>query len=108
MERRPAPSLTTDEAILASEQGVTARSAGTKMSAGLSNSAYSHRKTGRNLVGSSAMQSVTRAAASIAVVVLTGVVLFAPMRVMAQGRPMIEHIEPTAGPPGTQVRIVGR
>ncbi|MFO0602428.1 MAG: IPT/TIG domain-containing protein [Polyangiales bacterium] len=26
----------------------------------------------------------------------------------AQARPMIEHIEPTAGPPGTRVRIVGR
>jgi hypothetical protein len=28
--------------------------------------------------------------------------------VLAQARPMIEHIEPTAGPPGTRVRIVGR
>ncbi len=32
----------------------------------------------------------------------------APAYVAAQARPMIEHIEPTAGPPGTRVRIVGR
>lgn len=32
----------------------------------------------------------------------------APAVVAAQARPMIEHIEPTAGPPGTRVRIVGR
>ena len=32
----------------------------------------------------------------------------APAAVYAQPRPMIEHIEPTAGPPGTRVRIVGR
>ena len=32
----------------------------------------------------------------------------APAYVWAQARPMIEHIEPTAGPPGTRVRIVGR
>lgn len=30
----------------------------------------------------------------------------APAAVYAQPRPMIEHIEPTAGPPGTRVRIV--
>ncbi|MEI8258668.1 MAG: IPT/TIG domain-containing protein, partial [Deltaproteobacteria bacterium] len=29
-------------------------------------------------------------------------------RAHAQGRPMIEHIEPTSGPPGTRVTIVGR
>lgn len=34
--------------------------------------------------------------------------LAAPAAVVAQARPMIEHIEPTAGPPGTRVRIVGR
>lgn len=27
---------------------------------------------------------------------------------LAQGRPMIDHIEPTSGPPGTRVQIVGR
>lgn len=32
----------------------------------------------------------------------------APAYVHAQARPMIEHIEPTAGPVGTRVRIVGR
>ncbi len=31
-----------------------------------------------------------------------------PAALYAQARPMIEHIEPTAGPPGTRVRIVGR
>lgn len=34
--------------------------------------------------------------------------LAAPAAASAQARPMIEHIEPTAGPPGTRVRIVGR
>ncbi len=34
--------------------------------------------------------------------------LSAPTALYAQARPMIEHIEPTAGPPGTRVRIVGR
>ncbi len=41
-------------------------------------------------------------ALSIALAVL------APAAALAQARPMIEHIEPTAGPPGTRVRIVGR
>ncbi len=31
-----------------------------------------------------------------------------PTHVLAQGRPMIEHIEPTSGPPGTRVSIIGR
>jgi hypothetical protein len=35
-------------------------------------------------------------------------VFFSPVVVHAQARPMIEHIEPTAGPVGTRVRIVGR
>ena len=35
-------------------------------------------------------------------------VLAAPAIVSAQPRPMVEHIEPTSGPPGTRVRIVGR
>jgi hypothetical protein len=34
--------------------------------------------------------------------------LLVPAPVSAQGRPMIEHIEPTSGPPGTRVQIVGR
>ncbi len=35
------------------------------------------------------------------------VLAFAPS-VLAQTHPLIEHIEPTAGPPGTSVRIIGR
>lgn len=34
--------------------------------------------------------------------------LSAPTALYAQQRPMIEHIAPTSGPPGTTVRIVGR
>lgn len=40
--------------------------------------------------------------------VLALAVLTVPYASWAQGRPMIEHIEPTSGPPGTRVQIVGR
>jgi hypothetical protein len=37
-----------------------------------------------------------------------GVATLAPATVVAQPRPILERIEPTAGPPGTRVRIHGR
>jgi hypothetical protein len=39
---------------------------------------------------------------------LAAALSLAPIAAAAQPRPMVEHIEPTSGPPGTRVRIVGR
>ncbi len=54
------------------------------------------------------MIRVLRGASALAAVVVCFLTLGVTGRAHAQGRPMIEHIEPTSGPPGTRVTIVGR
>ncbi len=44
----------------------------------------------------------------ILVVALGALTLLAPGPALGQPRPVIERIEPTSGPPGTQVEIIGR
>ncbi len=54
------------------------------------------------------MTKLVRSATLWAVAIVCVLSLGISRRAFAQGRPMIEHIEPTSGPPGTRVSIVGR
>jgi hypothetical protein len=54
------------------------------------------------------MTKFVRGATLLAFAVTCVLTLGLATRAYAQGRPMIEHIEPTSGPPGTRVAIVGR